>query len=207
MNNDFLNLLNNVNNERYIRSFVSYLISPVITGIKPSSTITLSKQGHNLYKLWDIYGENFLNDLNLKHILLRETLNSKVILIYDEINLMNTLYKKSSMDFLEKIDYKITMNIDDMLNHLVSRYKSFHCPHELGIFLGIPVKDVECFMECSETKCLLCGYWKVYKEEKKARKIFNLYDSSKEIIMNHLLSGKDLKEVYNLTNNVYKFSI
>lgn len=207
MNNDFLNLLNTVNNERYIRSFVSYLISPVITGIKPSSTITLSKQGHNLYKLWDMYGEKFLNDLNLKHILLRETLNSKVILIYDEINLMNTLYKKSSMDFLEKIDYKITMNIDDMLNHLVSRYKSFHCPHELGIFLGIPVKDVECFMECSETKCLLCGYWKVYKEEKKARKIFNLYDSSKEIIMNHLLSGKDLKEVYNLTNNVYKFSI
>ncbi len=44
-------------------------------------------------------------------------------------------------------------------------------------------------------------------KKKKAQEIFELYDSSKEIIMNHLLSGKDLKEVYNLTNNVYKFTI
>lgn len=102
MNNDFLNLLETLNNEKYMRSFISYLISPVITGIKPSSTITLSKQGHNLYKLWDMYGEDFLKDLNLKHILLRETVNSKVVLIYDEINLMNTVYKKSSMDFFRK---------------------------------------------------------------------------------------------------------
>lgn len=207
MNNDFLNLLETLNNEKYMRSFISYLISPVITGIKPSSTITLSKQGHNLYKLWDMYGEDFLKDLNLKHILLRETVNSKVVLIYDEINLMNTVYKKSSMDFLEKLDYRLTMSIYEILTHLVNRYDSFHCPHELGIFLGIPVKDVECFMECTKSKCLLCGYWKVYEEEKKAQEIFELYDSSKEIIMNHLLSGKDLKEVYNLTNNVYKFTI
>lgn len=120
---------------------------------------------------------------------------------------MNTVYKKSSMDFLEKLDYRLTMSIDEILTHLVNRYDSFHCPHELGIFLGIPVKDVECFMECTKSKCLLCGYWKVYEEEKKAQEIFELYDSSKEIIMNHLLSGKDLKEVYDLTNNVYKFNI
>ncbi|EGT3616280.1 DUF3793 family protein [Clostridium perfringens] len=207
MNNKFLNLLETLNNEKYMRTFISYLISPVITGIKPSSTITLSKQGRNLFKLWNMYGEDFLNDLQLKHVLLRETSNAKVILIYDEINLMNIIYRESSMDFLEKLDYNLKMNLDDILNHLINRYSTFHCPHELGIFLGIPVEDVKCFMECSESKCLLCGYWKVYEEEKKAQKIFELYDSSKEIIMNHLLIGKDLKEVYNLTNNVYKFNI
>lgn len=207
MNTDFLNLLNTLNNEKYMRSFISYLISPVITGIKPSSTITLSKQGQNLYKLWDIYGKDFLKDLNLKAILLRETLNSKVVLIYNETNLMNTVYKKSSMDFLEKLDYNLNMDMDEILNHLIKRYNEFHCPHELGIFLGIPVKDVECFMGFSKTKCLFCGYWKVYEEEGKAQRIFKLYDSSKELIRNHLLLGKDLKEVYNLTNNLYKFTI
>lgn len=207
MNNQFLNLLETLNNEKYMRTFISYLISPVITGIKPSSTITLSKQGHNLFKLWNMYGEDFLNDLQLKYVLLRETSNSKIILIYDEINLMNTIYRKSSMDFLEKLDYNLEMNLDDLLNHLINRCSTFHCPHELGIFLGIPVKDVKCFMECNRNKCLLCRYWKVYEEEKKAQQIFELYDSSKEIVMNHLLSGKDLKEVYNLTNNVYKFNI
>lgn len=207
MNTDFLNLLNTLNNEKYMRSFISYLISPVITGIKPSSTITLSKKGHNLYKLWNMYGNSFLKDLNLKSILLRETLNSKVILIYNEINLINTIYKKSSIKFLEKLDYNLNMNIDEMLSHLCKRYEIFHCPHELGIFLGIPVKDVESFMECKKSKCLFCGYWKVYEEKNKAKEIFELYDSSKELIKNHLLSGKDLKEVYNLTNNVYKLKI
>ncbi|MGG5460761.1 DUF3793 family protein [Clostridium sp. B9] len=207
MNNNFLNLLESLNNEKYMRTFISYLISPVITGIKPSSTITLSKQGHNLFKLWNMYGDDLLKDLQLKHVLLRETSNAKVILIYDEINLMNTIYNRNSMEFLEKLGYNLEMTLDDILKHLVNRYSTFHCPHELGIFLGIPVKDVKCFMECSESKCLLCGYWKVYEEEHKAQKIFELYDSSKEIIMNHLLIGKDLKEVYNLTNNVYKFNI
>lgn len=207
MNKNFLNLLNTLNKEKYMRSFISYLISPVITGIKPSSTITLSKKGKNLYNLWEIYNKDFLRDLNLKAILLRETLNYKVILIYNEINLMNTVYKKSSMDFLEKLDYNLNMNMDEILNHLVKRYNYFHCPHELGIFLGIPIQDVECFMNCNKNKCLFCGYWKVYEGERKAQEIFKLYDSSKEIIKNHLLLGKDLKEVYSLTNNLYKFTI
>lgn len=207
MNNNFLNLLETLNNEKYMRTFISYLISPVITGIKPSSTLTLSKQGQNLFSLWNMYGDTFLKDLDLKHIILRETSTSKVILIYNEINLMNAIYKRNSIEFLEKLGYSLEMNLDEILSHLVNRYSDFHCPHELGIFLGIPVSDVKCFMECTESKCLLCGYWKVYEEEKKAKKIFELYDSSKEIVMNHLLIGKDLKEVYNLTNNVYKFNI
>lgn len=207
MNNKFLNLLETLNNEKYMRTFISYLISPVITGIKPSSTITLSKQGHNLFKLWNMYGDDFLKDLNLKHILLRETNNAKVILIYDEISLMNTIYKRNSIEFLKRLDYNLEMNLDEMLKHLINRYSDFHCPHELGIFLGIPVNDVKCFAECTESKCLLCGYWKVYEEEKKAQKIFEFYNSSKEIVMNHLLTGKDLKKIYNLTNNIYKFNI
>ena len=56
----------------------------------------------------------------------------------------------------------------------------YHCPHELGIFLGIPIEDVKDFMECTNKKCLLCGYWKVYNNYYTAEKTFKQYDIIKE---------------------------
>lgn len=203
MTTDFFNLLNSLDNKKYMTNFITYLISPVITGIKPSSTITVTKEGRNLYSLWDSHGKDFLQSLNLKHIVLRETENSKILLIYNSNCLKFTIYTKNTLSFLKKLNYRDDMNLNEMLNHLKSRYNVVHCPHELGIFLGIPLDDVEIFMNCSSSKCLLCGYWKVYKEKEKAEKIFNYYDSSKKLVMNHILEGKSLYELYKNSYNIY----
>lgn len=204
MNKDFFEFLNSLNDKDYMNNFITYLISPIITGIKPSSTITLTKEGKNLYDLWEKYGDNFLEELNLKSIVLRKESNAKIILVYNELNLMNTLYSRDIFYFLEKLGYNMNMTISKILNHLVYRYSTFHCPHELGIFLGIPLIDVKNFMDCSKKKCILCGYWKVYENKEVAERIFKFYDSSKEITMLHLLQGKNLDELHSLMNDIYK---
>ena len=94
---------------------------------------------------------------------------------------------------LKKNNYKLYNNWNlfgsPFVNTLKSRYEQYHCPHEIGIFLGIPIKDVKDFIECTTKKCLLCKYWKVYNDSAKAEIIFNTYDKIKEYTMETILKG------------------
>lgn len=45
-------------------------------------------------------------------------------------------------------------------------------PHEIGLFLGYPLRDVEGFVENCGRNCLLCGPWKVYHDVPAAERAF-----------------------------------
>lgn len=203
MKKTFIDLLDNLSNKNYMYYFLTYLLSPVITGVKPSSTITLKKEIKDMLNVWNEDEEEYLKMLGLKHIILKEYPGSKTILIYNENNLKNILCKDDNKNFLSNIGYSRNLNLNEYLSTLKLRYEKFHCPHELGIFLGIPLSDVKAFMDCSKEKCLMCGYWKVYENEEFAKNIFNYYDKSKEIVMSYLLSGLTLDQIIPKISNFY----
>ncbi len=59
---------------------------------------------------------------------------------------------------------------------LIDRIRqSAEFPHEIGLFLGYPPEDVHGFMEHRDTGCKCVGFWKVYGDEKAARKTFDRY--------------------------------
>lgn len=45
-------------------------------------------------------------------------------------------------------------------------------PHEIGLFLGYPLRDVVGFVENCGQNCLMCGIWKVYHDVERAQKLF-----------------------------------
>lgn len=47
-------------------------------------------------------------------------------------------------------------------------------PHEIGLFLGFPPRDVAGFLQGE--RCLFAGYWKVYHDPEAARRTFLRYD-------------------------------
>lgn len=201
-NKNFFELLSKMNREDYMKNFITYLISPVIAGGKPSSTVTLTGGIDGLYGTWQSIGKEYLKELQLDSIELRKDKDTLVILIYKKENLKKTLFKEDSIKFLSKIGYSKECNLKELLEILVERYNMFHCPHELGIFLGIPLEDVKAFMDCSEDKCLVCGYWKVYDNIEKAEKIFSYYDKSKDLAKEYILKRKDLSTIaYKIKEN------
>ena len=200
----FFEILSKMGEEDYLKNFFTYLLSPVIAGIKPSSTITLTRGAKGLYNLWQSMGKKFLDEIGLKSINLREDEKSLVALVYNENALEDTLSQECNLTFLEDIGYCREDNIDELLSGLISRYKEVHCPHELGIFLGIPLEDVKAFMECTRENCLMCGYWKVYGDKEKATRIFNHYDKSKDIAMKGIMKGVTLNNIiYDIRENWY----
>ena len=192
---DFYNKLNSMHNKEYIETFLVYNLSLVIAGIKPAVTVTIKKNNEKLYDSWNKFGINFINSTNFKFVELRESNESIIIMIYDEFILEKELNKKSHNQFLLNMGYPQNGCINDYINTLKSRYEKYHCPHELGLFLGIPFKDVKDFMECTTKKCLLCGYWKVYNDSKKAKIIFTKYDKVKEYTMKNMLEGNSSRDL------------
>jgi hypothetical protein len=190
MKKQYFDFMNTLKGSRYMEYYITYLISPVLSGVKPSSTICLGNDDRELLRFWEESGQELLDAFNLKTYTLRKLNSKAVILIYNENNLLEVLNSEDNKSFLERLDYTELNNIDSALAHLHMRYSMYHCPHEIGIFLGIPLHDVEAFMSCEGRECLCCGYWKVFSNEAKAKELFQMYDLSKEMVMNYSLQGK-----------------
>ena len=186
---DFHKKLNSMEDKEYMENFLVYNTSWVIAGVKPAVTIAFKKKDEKMYGNWGKYGKDFLKDINLKYIELRENDDCIIVMIYDEEVLKRDLDKKEAINFLINLGYPEEIEIDEYVKTLKERYEKYHCPHELGLFLGIPFEDVRDFMECTTKKCLLCGYWKVYNNSEVARVIFNQYDRIRDYTIKNMLDG------------------
>ena len=186
---DFYKKLNSMEKKEYMENFLVYNTSWVIAGIKPAVTIAFKKKDEKIYDNWNKYGKKFIKDINLKYVELRENDDSIILMIYDEKVLERELNKEEQIDFLINLGYSEEVEINEYVKTLKERYEKYHCPHELGLFLGIPFEDVKDFMECTTKKCLLCGYWKVYNNSEEAKIIFNQYDKVKDYTIKNMLEG------------------
>lgn len=161
--------------------FLVYNLSPIIVKIKPASTITFKKDS-NIYVDWIRYGKSFLNDLGLKILTLKENNKISVSLIYNEDLLKEAIGGNNEKKFLINIGYDDELKLNSILKTLRERCINLTCPHELGLFLGIPLNDVIDFIE-SKKKCVFNGYWKVYSNVDRSIQIFNEYDRVKSIVI------------------------
>lgn len=201
---EFYKSLSKMEEKECIEKFLIYNASLVISGAKPSATITIKKDKENLYDKWIRYGIDFLETINIKYIDLRESSNALIILIYNENQLSNYIFKEENKDFLIKLGYSNESNVNNYLCMLKNRYNQFNCPHELGVFLGFPLNDVMDFMNCKDKKCLSCGYWLVYNNLQEAKETFNRYDKVKEHTVNYILSGRSSHNVACSIRNLFQ---
>lgn len=80
------------------------------------------------------------------------------------------------------------------LPKLIERVRaSEEFPHEIGLFLGYPPEDVQGFLDHRPCKC--CGCWKVYGDENKAKKTFDLYKKCERVYCQQLARGIDIKRL------------
>lgn len=205
---NFYDKLNLMEDKEYVENFLVYNLSLVIAGVKPAVTITIKKNNHKLYNNWNTLGHDFIKELDLDYVELRESINSIVVMVYDKLILERIFTYKDNIEFLKNLGYPSNLKIDNYINTLKVRYEKYHCPHELGLFLGIPIKDVKDFMECTTKKCLMCKYWKVYNDSTKAEETFNTYDKIKDYTMKHILEGNSsINLILSIKNSFYESSM
>ena len=68
-------------------------------------------------------------------------------------------------------------------------------PHEIGLFLGYPLEDVEGFMENRGKNCKCTGCWKVYGDEQAARLQFSRYEKCRTVYLRLFHAGRSVEEL------------
>lgn len=171
---------------------LAYQSAPSMLGIKPANLFTVDKHKFSIDENINMFNYKAASK-GLKIKVLNETVNRKLLIIYNERLLQKQLSDSSVKKCFKKFGYTSDMNVDESLERLSSRIKSDGSfPHEIGLFLGYPVADVEGFIKNKGENYLICGCWKVYSNEKKAKRIFDNYDKCREYLCNKLDQGIDI---------------
>lgn len=178
-------------NEEYLQYMFAYGISPVKEGCKPSGLITIWK-----YRIPDIQLESYLKQ-KLREMqcscafeILKETTLYYLVFFYHKELLTKIYTQYQNVPLLS--GYPKETSIVQIIQCLKSRILEYHLgekefPHEVGIFLGYPIWDVEEFIEHKGLDYKLCGYWKVYHDVEGAKEKFKEYDKIRALAVRQCL--------------------
>jgi hypothetical protein len=163
--------------------------SAVLLGDKPASTVTFYNGQPNSSSAasWDRYKEVIFKDSQLRYFKLHSNKKFTLILIFDTARLDKTLNSHEISEFLNSVGYDKCLALREKLYILKSRFE-YSIPHEIGIFLGLPLKDVMGFMGLSNLQKSCCKGWRIYGDTDLSFKLYWNYEKCKRNMI-HMLSN------------------
>ncbi|MDO5520231.1 MAG: DUF3793 family protein [bacterium] len=182
-------------NLKDIRIQMALQCAPLITGIKISNLLII--QNGNVDQV-----KKILKDSKISYYVLLTREKKTTFLLYKLDQLISYLSDKRVNSLLRRLGYH-KFDLDYMFEIFKERYadymdggKSF--PHEMGLFLGYPVEDVEGFIENEGRNYLYTGYWKVYKDITKKVKLFEKFEIAKETLIQMVAYGLSIEDVIDI---------
>jgi hypothetical protein len=147
-------------------AFLAFEAAEVLDGIKPANLVNIVNRrrpcGRNLYRLWHQFGPALLRQTPLSFFILADRGDSLLLLLYRPEMLDALLRDKRVQALLTRAGYPSDSDRSDMLVELRRRLRPGTFPHEIGIFLGYPLKDVLGFMGWARIPFSCQGPWKIY---------------------------------------------
>ena len=199
---EFVRALRCAGHKEYLEKYFLFSAAPVIAGIKPSVLISFRRCCE---KVWKECEEQICEMTNLKTIRLYENDLIFGVLAYDAYALGDKIKTRQAANILKDYGYKEKAKTEELLNILKSRFTENGFPHEIGVFLGYPPKDVGSFIETRGKGYICCQYWKVYHDEQLARETFKNIDKSKSqaiyLIMRKIPLKTAAKKLAAMKNN------
>ncbi len=178
---DFFSLVGSLTDRDHLYALIAYNAAPTLMDEKPSNLLTFSKNRKDLLSAWRLYGHEVCSLLGLSFTELRTRPDSAVVLFYKPEALVRTVRGHLEAALLSEMGYPPAAGLKDHLRRLAGRYEH-SCPHEIGIFLGIPVEDIRGFIQHRGENCKLCRYWKVYHDPCRATALFDRFDRARSTV-------------------------
>ncbi|MCM0080668.1 DUF3793 family protein [Geomonas sp. Red32] len=151
-----------------LASFLALECAEVLAGQKPANLLNLSNKrrscGRNLYLLWKNHGDALLSRSGLSAKVLDDRGHSLLLMFYRPESLQALLDRNPVAALLARAGYPRPLDCRSALSHLQSRVIAggHDFPHEIGVFLGYPLKDVVCFMGWGKAPFTCQGPWKIF---------------------------------------------
>ncbi|CAH2030646.1 DUF3793 family protein [Trichlorobacter ammonificans] len=148
--------------------------SEALAGIKPASLVSLVNRqrscGRNLYHLWQQHSHELSAALPmLRFRVLQSSERALLLFCYHPEQLAAHLSHPGIRALLVKAGYDGAGDSSDLLEELnrrIAGHGSF--PHEIGLFIGYPAKDVAAFMGLVKLPFTCQGPWKIFGNPEKS---------------------------------------
>ena len=108
------------------------------------------------------------------------------------------LYREQRLKRFLSVGKEILSRLSDRYQRHMDGRGDF--PHEIGLLLGYPPEDVSGFIENGGKNFLCSGYWKVYKDPARARRIFDGYDRAREAAIHMAGNGTGIRDIIKYTS-------
>ncbi len=161
--------------DRYLIRLLD-LIGATMVGVKPAELLNLPiNEGETKNLALEELRVFFLQDENTK---LREIKiqNGRIqVLFYHSTSLDKALCNSANLRFLRSLGYPEQYSVETYVDFLISRLYKKDFPHEIGLFLGYPLKDVLGYIGHPSLKLVKINGWKIYGNDKLSNKRYESF--------------------------------
>lgn len=175
-----------------LASFIACQAAEVIANVKPANLISVLDRelpcGRNIYTLWKKHKFSALAKGHARAIDFKRNDDRQLVLIYNPAALDYILQRKPVKKVLGRLGYEYK-TLDEALAHLKTRMQGDDFPHEIGFFLGYPVKDVFGFMGLCNLPLVGNGPWRMYGKLESSLAVLNAHNAAREAMLDALQSG------------------
>nr|WP_279342320.1 DUF3793 family protein [Geotalea sp. SG265] len=144
----------------------------VLAGVKPANLFSIPNRtfpcGRNLYELWKSWGESIIAASPLEAYELRDRGEAMLLLLFHPHVLARLLDKPAIGVILARAGHEESSPLPQVLKRLAENLAAGTFPHEIGVLLGYPLKDVVGFMGLAPLPYTCQGPWKIYGEAKES---------------------------------------
>ena len=168
---------------------IAYHAAPVLENLKPAVLLVFNAGKLNLAALWRSYRRELTWQAPLEFFQLKTSSRSIVVLFYRRDAISVILKDPHHETFLKEFGYEPHNTVQKNLSLLRKSFKRGIC-HEIGLFLGIPLQDVLCFMRERGCSPIFIGCWKVYHKPEYALSVFYHFKAAKKKYLESLQSGQ-----------------
>ena len=168
----------------------------VLAGVKPANLISIGNRpqpcGRNLYQLWQSHHAELVTRLaGLSFKVLQTKERSMLLLCYNSDHLERHLAHAGIRTLLHKAGYEADASREGLLDELCRRIKnSDSFPHEIGLFIGYPAKDVAAFMGLIKLPFACQCLWKVYGNPEQSLELAEQFRCCRERMGTVLRTGQ-----------------
>ncbi len=159
--------------EEELLRFLFLKTAAVRAGIKPGELLRVRHWYRNEDDSPSLHREEVLRILRLDYCELRRDAESSLILFYHHETMRSCLGREENREVLRCCSYPDSGEAALLLRHLCRRCEAERIPHEVGVFLGYPAKDVAGFLNASRPSYR--GSWQVFGEVEESLHRMNLY--------------------------------
>ena len=169
--------------------------SPTLAGMKTGNLISCSFKTENDMKDCIRCWNRQLTKKGLRIVPLRYQNSIALIYVFRPAKLSVDLNNELAAKLLQEKGY-CTEKCQSCVIHLIDRVcEGSEFPHEIGLFLGYPPKDVYGFIENKKESCKCVGFWKVYSNEDMAQKLFAKYKKCIAVYSEQFEKGRTIEQL------------